>query len=565
MTSDPTASTTAPDDGARAPGSPGGAPMVDGIGADSGRAAFIAPWWLWLFVAMLALRFVAMWFTVLIPEEAYYWMYAQHPSMGYFDHPPMVALVIGAGTAILGNTEFGVRIAGCLLMLGASVLMYWFGRAWYGRRAALLAALALQVLPAYFATGYIATMDAPLLFFWMVALVGLTLALRNDRAIGWYIAGIGMGGAMMSKYTGVFLGLGGVLACLGCRPWRRQFLTPHPYLGSLVACAIFAPVVVWNSRHDWASFRFQFVERFQGHGFQLSTALEFWGIQLAVATPVVLVAIGWLLARAIRRPRRLRSPRLWFSLCLGMPLLAVMAWKSLRYSTHINWTIPAYLSLLPAAAHLSLAGARRLRVRGIRRDGLREVQWTGVVCVVLCAGAMLYLVLVQPRTRLPRAFQPWPELARIVRDHEAELARQTGETPLVIAQGGYRLASALGFYRASARPLELATNRAGADATTARPTRPTQTVVSGGAIIGASLSYRYWRNLDLWLGADCVCVAEDAEWMTQAAARFDSFESIENPVFAENGLRLAIGRGYRGPTPDVTGRPAPADEESGPP
>ena len=41
--------------------------------------------------------------TELIFDEAYYWYYAQNPSWGYFDHPPMVAWMIALGTWFLDN------------------------------------------------------------------------------------------------------------------------------------------------------------------------------------------------------------------------------------------------------------------------------------------------------------------------------------------------------------------------------------------------------------------------------------------------------------------------------
>jgi 4-amino-4-deoxy-L-arabinose transferase-like glycosyltransferase len=34
----------------------------------------------------------------LTADEAYYWMWSKHLAFGYYDHPPMVALVIRAGT-----------------------------------------------------------------------------------------------------------------------------------------------------------------------------------------------------------------------------------------------------------------------------------------------------------------------------------------------------------------------------------------------------------------------------------------------------------------------------------
>ncbi len=128
----------------------------------------------------LVLRFIALIRVPLIPEEAYYWLYAQHPNLSYYDHPPMVAWIIRLGTILFGNTEIGVRIVNDLLMLMASVLVYVYGRMWFTRGAAILAAVALQVLPLYFGAGFMTTMDAALMFFWMLCLIGLTLALKRE-------------------------------------------------------------------------------------------------------------------------------------------------------------------------------------------------------------------------------------------------------------------------------------------------------------------------------------------------------------------------------------------------
>ena len=70
-------------------------------------------------VALVALRLVAAAWTPLTFDEAYYWMWSKHPAFGYYDHPPMVALVIGAGTLMAGDTELGVRLVSILLALPA--------------------------------------------------------------------------------------------------------------------------------------------------------------------------------------------------------------------------------------------------------------------------------------------------------------------------------------------------------------------------------------------------------------------------------------------------------------
>jgi len=55
------------------------------------------------------LRLVYLGLPNLLPQEAYYWNYAQHPAFGYLDHPPMVAWLIKFGTLMFKHSEFGVR------------------------------------------------------------------------------------------------------------------------------------------------------------------------------------------------------------------------------------------------------------------------------------------------------------------------------------------------------------------------------------------------------------------------------------------------------------------------
>ena len=73
----------------------------------------------------------------LLPEEAYYWTYAQHPALSYYDHPPMVAWTIQLGTALFGDNELGVRMATIILAMGGTILIFLISRIWFGRHTAL--------------------------------------------------------------------------------------------------------------------------------------------------------------------------------------------------------------------------------------------------------------------------------------------------------------------------------------------------------------------------------------------------------------------------------------------
>lgn len=478
----------------------------------------------------LVLRVAAMAGVNLIPEEAYYWMYSQHPSLSYYDHPPMVAWLIGLGTWLFGNTEFGVRIGGAALMLGASGLMYVFGRMWFGRPAALATALLLQALPVYFGAGLLATMDSALVFFWLVGLVGISVALRQGRAWGWYVAGVGLGGAMLSKYTGVFLGVGALLVVVAYQPWRRHLRTVHPYAAALLALALFTPVLVWNAQNDWASFRFQSTDRFGAKPLNLGSIASFVGLQLAVVTPVILGALGWFYLRVMRSRRRLLTPRWLMAVCFSLPLLFVMSYKSLRYDIHLNWTMPLYLSVFPAVLRLALAQWRR-----VRGKTLAAIRWqrtafaTSVVCVSVNVLAVIFVLALQPRTGWVSAIGPWPEVAAAVEAIEDQIEAETGKEPLIIAEGKYRLASILAFYRT---PLE-------------ERVRASDFTTSQWIMDGVGLGYPYWSPNDRWENLPCI-VVDDNKDIEKFADRFERFDIVAklHPI-GRKTYHIAIGYGRR--------------------
>ena len=483
-------------------------------------------------LAMLA-RLVAMAQMPLVPEEAYYWMYAQQPNLSYFDHPPMVAWVIALGTALFGHTELGVRFVGHALMLASAVLLYRFGRAWFGRAAGLCAAVLLLLLPMYYATGFIATMDAPLLFFWLLGMVGVTGALKHGRPSGWYIAGAALGGAMLSKYTGVFLAVGAVASVVVYAPWRRHLRTIHPYLGLLLAGALFAPVLYWNATHGWASFRFQFIDRFGDAPLNPRLLLAFVGIQVLALTPVLL----WrLLADAPRlfRHKRWMRPRWIITLAFSAPLLGVMAYKSLRHGIHLNWTLPALLALLPAASYLFLARARHARTAARRLWWARQLAWTAGGSAVAVVGVMLFLLVAQAHHNPISAFGPWKELAAIVEEYEDRVEHETGREPLVVGMDKYRLASVLAFYRG---PMEF-------------EYEPANYTTSQWIVGAPGLGYAYWARLEGWHGMDCVIVADarETDLLDRLRPFFASVDRVDDPRLAQLGRKkyqVVLCRSYR--------------------
>src|SRR5258708_15595809 len=99
-----------------------------------------------IILGLVALRLVAAAWRPLTFDEAYYWMWSKHLAPGYYDHPPMVALVIRLGTAIGGDTELGVRLVSILLALPMSWAVYRAAEILFGgMRLAATAAILLNI------------------------------------------------------------------------------------------------------------------------------------------------------------------------------------------------------------------------------------------------------------------------------------------------------------------------------------------------------------------------------------------------------------------------------------
>ena len=62
-----------------------------------------------LIAAMTALRVIYASLLDLRTDEAYYWTWSKESVLSFLDHPPMIAWFIRFGTAIFGDTNFGVR------------------------------------------------------------------------------------------------------------------------------------------------------------------------------------------------------------------------------------------------------------------------------------------------------------------------------------------------------------------------------------------------------------------------------------------------------------------------
>ena len=314
--------------------------------------------------ALVALRLFAAGITPLTFDEAYYWTWSKHLAGGYYDHPPMVAIVIRLGTMIAGDTELGVRLVSVLLALPMSWAVWRTAKILFGSdRVAATATLMLNATLMVAAGTLIVTPDAPLMVASAFVIYALAKVLETGRGVWWLGVGVAVGLALLSKYTALLFGVG-ILAWLIAVPkLRRWLVSPWPYLGGVVAFGLFAPVIVWNAQHQWVSFLKQLLGRARVDGLTLRFFGEMIPTQFAFATPLVFI-LGVMGLYALMRRDSGAGPARGLVNAMLWPIVLYFMWHSLHSRVEANWLGPVYPAFAIAAAvaaHGFNWGPRELR------------------------------------------------------------------------------------------------------------------------------------------------------------------------------------------------------------
>jgi 4-amino-4-deoxy-L-arabinose transferase-like glycosyltransferase len=393
-------------------------------------------------LALVALRLVTAAWTPLIFDEAYYWMWSRHLALSYYDHPPAIAVLIRLGTMIAGDTEFGVRLVSILLALPMSWAVYRTAAILFGgTRVASTAAILLNVTLMAAVGGMIVTPDAPLLVTSSFVLFYLAKVLETGRGAWWLAVGAAVGMALLSKYTALLFGPAILIWLVSVPRLRRWLISPWPYLGGLVALAMFSPVILWNADHQWVSFLKQIVGRAGIKEFTLAFVGEVLSIQVAFATPLVYILGAMGLYALFTRKAGASAARMLIN-AMFWTITLYFVWHSLHERVWANWFAPVYPAFAIAAAvaaHLVRWEVRQQRVVDFC------LRWASPMGILMFA-----LLAVQAHTGVLTGFRRdgtvrsvgvgWPELARGI---EAVRAR-TGAACVVAPD--YGTTSWLAFY-----------------------------------------------------------------------------------------------------------------------
>lgn len=209
---------------------------------------------LYLLGALLTINLLQGHFTELIFDEAYYWYYAQNMAWGYFDHPPMVALLIKMSSFFFTG-ELGVRFMSCILSMGTFVILWSLidnpkKNNYIPHFFVLL--FSMTLLNAY---GFFTLPDTPLLFFTALFLWVYKKFIKVPSVALAIAMGIVMAALMYSKYHAVLVIVFVLLSNI------KLVLNKYAWLSVIVALLCYTPHFIWLYQNDFVSIKYHLIER----------------------------------------------------------------------------------------------------------------------------------------------------------------------------------------------------------------------------------------------------------------------------------------------------------------
>ncbi len=190
-------------------------------------------------------------------DEAHYVLYGKHLALSYFDHPPLVGWVQALFHLLPLSENLQARLPAMLLSILTSWLAYrYLLKKNFTRGQSAAAVLGLNLTPLFNSLSVALLPDTLLMPLTLLIVQKTEDILENSNLINWLALGLWLGLAGLSKYTAILYVVALVIIFVVKGRWR-ELLKPGFWVGSLMAVVIVSPVLLWNLKNDFVSFKYQ--------------------------------------------------------------------------------------------------------------------------------------------------------------------------------------------------------------------------------------------------------------------------------------------------------------------
>lgn len=272
-------------------------------------------------------------------DETYYWLWGQYPDWGYFSKPPLIGWLYGVLGTAFGNFTWIYKAVATLFSAGSLWFFYRFlllvtkG----DTPLSLAGTAALALMPANLLLGSILTIDAPLLFFWILGLYCTASLILSERAGAGTYAGLWLALCLGHLSKQMMLVQSGLVLLLCLLHRRDLLLRPALWLALAGSLLALLPPLYWNAQNEWitvAHTAHHFEAGKSGIGQALARLGELWGALAGLISPVLFILVfpalvwGW---------KHRKEPAVTICLLFGVAGLAVMSAMAFRQRVNPNW------------------------------------------------------------------------------------------------------------------------------------------------------------------------------------------------------------------------------------
>lgn len=294
------------------------------------------------YAVFAALSLIQAWGTELFDDEAYYWVYSKFLDWGYFDHPPVIAVLIKMGTMLFPG-ELGVRF---FVVIIGIITIYLIEQLTKPKDLKLFYAIVLNIAILQIG-GIIAVPDIALLLFTALFFMMYQRYEEKSGIVQAFSLSVIIALLLYSKYHGILI----ILATLFSN--INLLKRPMTWLVIGLSVLLFLPHVFWQANNGYPSIVYQ-LYGWVSSGYKLSFTTEYVLGQLLIMGPF----LGWLLiwsALSVKPANKMEKAMRWS--IIGVYLTFFLS--SFRRGTEANWTIPLLAPLIYLSYHYLVKDQRK--------------------------------------------------------------------------------------------------------------------------------------------------------------------------------------------------------------
>ena len=293
-------------------------------------------------LAVIFLKLLVIGFVPLVDDEMYYVVFSNHLDFGYIDHGPIISLIIWLFT-VLSEHAFFVRIGSVLMFCLILVTCYQFCKQYFNVRVGRIIVIFLATSFAFHINAVIMTPDVPVAFFTIFAIIYYYKSYFISQKY-FYIAGLFLGLALLSKISALFPALGIFLYPIIDKRARKSLKNKNYYLSFIIAFLILLPFIIWNIYNDFAFIRYQF-----GHvnkdSASISSFIEIWGATALLMGPFFFYYSIFLPIKYLFKLDEVNSSYIFFSAVSIVPTMYFFV-QSIFSELLLNWPAPIFYSTI---------------------------------------------------------------------------------------------------------------------------------------------------------------------------------------------------------------------------